>query len=331
MNSDENWKQKLSAAAVACRTAALEDAYPWLAQRSVARYTTPDECYEALSAISYSPASFEPLKRYAEEVGADTRMLGRWLLIQAALHATPKIASFPVSDTVKSLWADEVLFWSQPSPDQWFSVDSLRFVDMARIATLRRFPAGQFHWEISGLPRSYLLDTESGKRIALLACILHQTGGFSPMFETHVNARRKNRLTLSEFEAKRSYLLIAKSLEQQPNVKGLYAESWLYCESTSRVSPHLAWLRDFFRENGAFIASTRPAPVNSGFLVGSRERRELYNKGLYAPRITYVIWPRGAILEWSRRYEASLSEESTARHSEQRLEPAAQQYRSAAS
>jgi hypothetical protein len=175
---------------------------------------------------------------------------------------------------------------------------------MARIATLRRFPAGQFHWEASGLPRSFLPRTPLREWPRLLA-LLMEIGGFSPMVETHVNARRKNRIVLTEAEGIRSYALLARSLEMQPAVKGLYTCSWLYCESTGRVTPHLAWLRRFFVDHGAVLGSVGPADRNSGFLVGSEQRRKLYEEGNYRPLMTYVVWPRRAMLAWVQKQPES--------------------------
>jgi hypothetical protein len=209
-----------------------------------------------------------------------------------------------VADSVKALWAEEALFFARPpaAGQSLFALNGVRFREMARIVTLRRFPAGQFHWEMSGLPRSYILRSPKRQWPALLRCVLGSLHGFAPLAETHVNDRRKNRLTLTESEGVLSYCRLALSLALQPGVKGLCTGSWLYCETTGQVAPRLAWLRRFFAENGAVFGSIGPADADSGFLIGSEERRKLYEEGRYRPLMTYVLWPRQAMLRWAGQH-----------------------------
>lgn len=271
--------------------------------RQLANWSEPAAAYAALNRVTASADSVDFLLSRAREIAAEPRIFGRCLLLLAALHAIPELSAYPVYQGVKEVFAEDLLSWAQPSASADFSPESARFREMARVVTLRRFPAGQFHWELSGMPRSHVPHTEWPKWPRLLFTLALETRGFSPMAETHLNDRRKNRLTLSESEAAKSYFLVAKSLELQPHIKGLFTESWLYCESTGRVSPRLAWMREFLLKRGALLASTRLAPVDSGFLRGSNERRELYEKGLYRPRMTYVLWPRGAMIKWAARYQ----------------------------
>ncbi len=264
-----------------------------------------DACYAALNEMTAYSASAEPLLQETKGVEAEPAVVGRWLLLNAALCALPKVTAYAVDNEVKSLWAAEAVSWARPSSLIDFPMQGARFREMARLVTLRRFPAGQFHWEIAGLPRSYLLRTELRRWPRLLVSVLGEMRGFSPLIETHLNERRKNRLTLSESEAERSYLLAARSLEKQPHIKGLFTESWLYCESTGKVSPRLAWMREFLEQRGALLAATRYATEDSGFMRGSEERRKLFESGAYRPTITFALWPRSAMLAWARQYQGS--------------------------
>ena len=294
------WQGRLREAEAACRAALEEPPFHAVALQMEGRVA---ECERYLEAVSQNlPAVLSG----AGEVTAEPHTLERWLLIRAALAAVPKVVTYPICDDVKVLWADEAMFFVRP-PTAWlaaFSLGHVRFSEMAKIATLRRFPAGQFHWEMSGLPRSYVLRTGWRDRPKLLAYVLGHLGGFAPMAEIHVNDRRKNRLTLTEAEGAKSYYLLAKSLELQPEVRGLFTESWLYCDSTATVSPRLAWLRQFLLDNGAILVSLGPAAADSGFLVGSEERRSLYDTGKYRPKMTYALWSRRAMLAWACRYHA---------------------------
>jgi hypothetical protein len=265
----------------------------------------PAQCFAALASLTSAPESADQLRHSAPQ-GVEPGSFERWLLLQAARHAMPLLGTFRLPEGVKALWQEDILFFAKP-PQMWletFSLDHVRFREMARIVTFRRFPAGQFHWEISGVPRSFLFRTACSDWLGALSFLLRNVRGLRPYAETHVNDRRKNRLTLTQSEGMRSYYLLAQTLLLQPELHGLFTAGWMYCRSTRTVSPQLAWMRDFLVENGAFMASMGPAPADSGFLIGSEERRKLYEEGRYRPQMTYVIWPRKAILAWARRYEA---------------------------
>ena len=257
---------------------------------------------EELEKVTHSPGSVGRLERLAEAGRVDRIAFARWLLVKASLAAMPRIPGWRVSPSVRRLWADEVLYFAAPAGDlSFFGLDHVRFREMARIATLRRYPAGQFHWEIAGFPRSWLLRSHPRRWPGLLATLGLKLGGFWPMVEPHLNARHwGNRSLVTEPEGVSSFYRIARSVEMQPEIRGLLACSWLYCPETAAISPHLSWMRRLFVERGAFIDSIGPAPPDAGFLIGSEQRRKLYENGQYRPTITYVLWPRKAMLEWSR-------------------------------
>ena len=226
----------------------------------------------------------------------------RTLLLLASQHAIPQLPGLAVSDRVKQLFADEFQFFAHP-PAAWvsrFRSDDVRFREMARIATLRRFPAGQFHFEISGFPRAWLAKTHQPWKA--LVHLIGRMGGFSPLFELHLNDRRKNRMVLLEKEANISYYRAACSLQKQPAVGGLMLVSWLFCKSTAQVSPHLAWLPRTPQSAGALIVDLGPAAVDSGFQTGSEERRKLYAQGVYRPSNACVLWPRKSLRAWADRH-----------------------------
>lgn len=295
----------VSEAAEACRTALREPPLLLVGAHVPPALREPAGCFAALASLTGVPESVDSLRHSSSEV-MEAHSFERWLLLQAALHAIPQLDTLRLPDGVKAFWRDDVLFFARP-PQIWlevFSLDHVRFHEMARIVTFRRFPAGQFHWEISGVPRSFLLRTAPGDLPRSLNFLLRSVRHLRPYAETHVNDRRKNRLTLTQSEGTRSYYLLAQTLRLQPELQGLFTAGWMYCRTTRTVSPRLSWMRDFLVENGALLASMGPAPPDSGFLVGSEERRKLYEQGRYRPQMTYVIWPRTAILQWARRYEA---------------------------
>jgi hypothetical protein len=291
---------RLKEAAEQCRKALTDAPFTEVVAR-LGRHGQPPAAFELLSELTADVATGQALRQLcASSIGdSELNLVERAVLLLASQHAATAVPQLPVSQQVKELFADEFEFFANPSP-AWipqFRHDNVRFREMARIATLRRFPAGQFHWEISGFPRSWAAKTRQPWRI--LAEIVRM-GGFSPLFELHLNSRRKNRLILLETEANLSYYRAALSVKLQPNVKGLILTSWLFCETTARVTPHLAWLRAVPQSGGALIVDIGPAPPNSGFMTGSEERRRLYENGEYQPRLTCVLWLRTSLLQWAR-------------------------------
>lgn len=228
-----------------------------------------------LERVDVPPESSRHVLQLAQSLGCNQVDLARCLLVRAALAALPRLPAWRVFESVKRMWAEDVRYYCRPAGNlSVFSPENIRFREMAKIVTLRRGPAGQFHWEAGGVPRSWVVQTTPRRWPALLKT-LWRLHGFGPLVETHINARRKNRPILTEAEGIRSYYRIARSVELQPEINGLVAFSWLYCAETARVTPHLAWLRQFFEQRGAFIESVGEAPPDSGFLVGSEERRAL--------------------------------------------------------
>jgi len=294
---------ELAGAAEACRAAlrqaSLAEVLPLL--RSLGQ---PDRAFQFLSQITARAESGAELTHLCAAVpsGLGPQAVERTLLVLASLHAATLVPGLPVGDSVKRLFAEEFRFFADPPP-VWaghFHSDDVRYREMVRVATLRRFPAGQFHWEVSGFPRSWVLEAHRPWRV--LAHVMRRMRGFSPVLELHVNARRKNRLILVEKEAGISYWRAARALEKQPLVRGLMSASWLFSESTARVTPRLEWLRRIPLSAGAFIADLGSAPPDAGFLTGSDERRKLYEEGVYRPRVACMLWPREAAIDWANRH-----------------------------
>ncbi len=100
----------------------------------------------------------------------------------------------------------------------------------------------------------------------------------------------------------RSLHRLARSMELQPHVRGIQGISWLHSKSVADVSPHLAWAREFFVENGALAAEMEVAHPGMGFLVGSAQRQRLFHAGRFKPRVGLLLWKRDDVLAWARRH-----------------------------
>ena len=298
MNLNEG---SLAAAEAACRTKLREEPFATTLGR-LGPLAQPERAFEFLSHITVRPDSSAELVRVRGAATSGENEVERTLLLLASQHALTKVSGLPVSDSVKKLLADEFLFFANP-PEAWidrFEATHVRYQEMARVATLRRFPAGQFHWELAAVPRSSLRKTS--QPVKMLAHVILKMGGFAPVVEFHLNERRKNRLILLEKEANLSYFRVARSLERQPHIRALMLGSWMFCKSTAIVSPHLAWLRRTPEEGGALIAGLGPAEADAGFLTGSQERRKMYDEGTYRPQLTCVLWPRKQLIAWANRH-----------------------------
>lgn len=247
-------------------------------------------------------AVISDIVRQVSSTGLPSRYAAeRFFLLHALLQNIGRIKDLDIAPSVKKLLCDEFVFYAEPE-NHWvhlFKHDTSSYASMCKVACFRRFPAGQVHWEMSGLPRSWLLKVPSRCLGPLSYFIVKRLKGFGPLFESHLFPRRKNPLMLIESESNRSYYRMAKSMELQPSVKGIIAISWLHSEPTLRASPHLSWVNRIFIENGAFITHIGPARVNDGFLTGSKERQKLYEAGEYKPLTGLVLWPRANILTWA--------------------------------
>jgi hypothetical protein len=301
-------EEQLAVAAETCRVKLQEDSYASLLQH-LGPQREPEAAFQLLSRITMQPESSQQVGRLCASIRSemgpsepDRHAVEQTLLLLASQHAITQVPGLPVSDNVKGLFAGEFKFFANP-PAIWlphFRSDDVRYMEMARVATLRRFPAGQFQWEAAAFPASQMARVRQPWRV--LAYLIRKMGGFGPLIELHVNERRKNRLILLEKESHISYYRAARSIEKQPQVRGVVLTSWLFCESTAQITPHLAWLRRTPQSAGALIVDLGPAPPDSGFLTGSEERRKLYQQGLYRPKDTCILWPRKLLIDWANQH-----------------------------
>jgi hypothetical protein len=224
----------------------------------------------------------------------------RCLLLDAAAHACSLLPTLPVTARVKECFCAEFNYVATADVPAMLKmpVGSARFTGLAKTVTLRRFPAGQFDWEVSGIPRSALLRVSPAQLPGIATFVVWRMRGLGPVFFSHLNPRRPNR-SLSEIEANRSYYQMARTMEMQTRVRGFAAWSWFRSPATHAVSPHLAWLSRVFLENGGRVVEAGPEPPDGGVLYRSETRRRLYDSGQFRPTKGLVLWPRRAMLDWA--------------------------------
>ena len=265
---------------------------------------SPSEATATIEKLGKDPEAARRIALVRESLAgnaAPNAQLERCLLLQTVVQYEQRLIQCCMSDGVRSCLADELRFLAAPDDHETTKLSEPfdNFVTMAKIVTLRRFPAGQLHFERSGIPLSWFGRLGPRRLTKLLRFLLRTTRARKPFFFHHLGWRRKNMLFLSEREQNRSYWRIAQSLELHPEVKGLLTESWLHSPDTFEVSSHLAWLNKPFLEHGGLVLVLGPAAENSGVLAASRERRRLYAEGRFHPTTAMVVWPRAAMLEWA--------------------------------
>ena len=123
----------------------------------------------------------------------------RFLIVTAACDAIDGLAALPVDERVKDLFCQNFQAYAAtpgklPEP---FDLSRASFITMARIATLSRFPAGQLDWEVSGIPRSWLLKVPRRDLPRLVPSILFELRGFKPAFFSHINRTAATRTSCS--------------------------------------------------------------------------------------------------------------------------------------
>jgi hypothetical protein len=222
-------------------------------------------------------------------------------LADTALRNLDSLAKLPLTPDVLRLTGREMEKIAT-APDEMLEPGSAALREFTALAELRRFVAGQLHWEEAGVPKSFLAKMGWRDAIRAIGCV-RRAGGWQPWFEMHLPSRGAPFLIPAEYQ--RSYARMAACMAMQPDICGVLGGSWLHAEETMAISPHLRWLNDLFLSNGGILVHLGPAPENSGFLVGSEKRKELHRAGKYHPRHAVFLWPREALLAWARSQPSS--------------------------
>jgi hypothetical protein len=263
------------------------------------------ECVREASQISEGRDTQERLRRMHDAVVAKAPHvpLGsfeRFVLAHTTRQSLNRLASEPVAPSVKELWCDALSRHTDARAT--VRVTDQRFLALCKIASLRRFPAGQFDWEPSGLPRSWVPRVRPlSALVDVLSLLAVRWRGFRPAFYVHVTVTRPVH-ALIEREAEKAYYRIAKSMELQPDIKGMITSAWFHSPDTFGITPHLAWLNRVFLENGALVSTMGSASADCGVFHRSPERQRAYEEGRFKPTLGLIIWPRPEMAAWAARH-----------------------------
>jgi|SRR5579864_336157 len=270
---------------------------------------TPADCAAIIRAVQESRISQAPVfalkesfRSFETELYPDA--VERLLLACAVHESTLKIDSLLIHASVKALIHNEFrAYLTPPGSGLRLIAGTNLFVVASKIATLRRFPAGPMDWVVSGIPRSWILKMPIMQAAAALRCILKWFGGFKPAFYVHLAPPPRNRALVIPKEVRKAYYRMAKSLERQPEMKGIVCAAWFHDQDVLRETPHLYPLNEPYIEHGGrIVVRLGPAPADSGFLQYNPERRKLYESGRLQPNITLALWPRMSALLWAEQH-----------------------------
>lgn len=255
------------------------------------------EAWELLSRVGEDEASIAPLKRLKSDTGLNGDGLERLLLWYATQQSLNHTASLPIVASVRARLEQDLL--QLPTATDSLEAGSHSFNRAAKLATLRRFPAGPMEWEVSGIPRSYFLRAKFPANVRFLAFAMFRLGGLAPCFFMHVAPAPRNRALSIPKEVLRAYHRMVRSLELQPKIRGLLAHAWFHDPAAVRDNPQLEVLNRPYLHHGGLITLLAQAPLSSGVLVGNAQRRADYEAGKIQYHYGFAVWPRTAALGWA--------------------------------
>ncbi len=281
-----------------CEQALRDPAFVGLRRRLQQVADSPIHVLAAAGTRGAPGSQLAHLREQCGEIPDST--FGRYVILEAAAVSTRQLTETPLPWSVKARICEQLqsVCQADASPLERYRIGSAGFERLWTIALLRRFPAGLFEWEVSGISRSDCLHASFLDWPRVGAFIAFQMRGFKPVFFSHLS---RVGVALTEIEAKRSYYRMAMAMQQQPEILGFAACAWFRAPATHRVSPHLAWLSEVFQNNSGLVVDAGPDGPKSGALYRSDTRRALYESGQWVPRRGLVMWPRAAMLGWASR------------------------------
>lgn len=168
------------------------------------------------------------------------------------------------------------------------------------IASLRMIPLGAQKINRSRLPGSIFIRGGVSQFFKALFLVCFTLRGIEPLVEIHTDSGDSN--LLSEFNPEgwnRMYRRLASYLQIHTELKGVIGTSWFFDPALKRISPHLSYLIDMVLENGGVLFYLGSDTSNDALLT-SKTRRKLFESGDYIPKRYTLIWPKNALIQWSR-------------------------------
>jgi hypothetical protein len=247
--------------------------------------------------LDNSEANVESIAALKKGAGLEGDEVERLLLWYAARQALPRVPSLPVDKSVRGRLDQDLR--QLHAMNVSMAAGSYHFDRAAKMATLRRFPAGPMEWELSGIPRSYFLKAAFPANLRFLAFAIFRVRGLRPCFFMHVAPTPRNRALSVPKEVLRAYYRMVRSMQLQPEVRALLAQAWFHDPAAVRDYPHLEVLNRPYVNDGGLITLLGPAPPSSGVLERNAQRSADYMEGRVQYKCGFAIWPRNAAIRWA--------------------------------
>jgi hypothetical protein len=262
---------------------------------------TAEDCARLVGEVAEdikTRAQIRELKqRFRTETSSDA--FERAILLRVARANWAAIDILPVAEAVRTALRREFTALQNSRPNFLINVNTYNFVIAAKMVTLRRFPCGPMDWEISGIPLSWMPRLPKKDVPACLSYLAFRMKGRKPLFFMHVAPPPRSRGLVVAREVLKSWYQMAKSLELQPEMRGIAACAWFLDPLALRDHPHLESLSQPFTSFGGFLSRTSPVEAGSGVLERNPDRASRFQAGKLDYRMGLGIWSREAAIEWA--------------------------------
>jgi hypothetical protein len=258
------------------------------------------------SSLAAPPRRLAALDAQAKREGLDRaiRQVARlaWLAMLRDLPARrPRVALGPVllRETVDLF--ERLL--TEPAEVGTSQLAAGAFVKDVRVAQLRMALTGTQVLEFPFRPPLYHFtgSTPLATVTALRALGWRGIAGFGRFEHSHEYRGYRERYTLEGFT--QSYLRIAAFLAANSGCTGHFGVSWVQDPAVARLSPHLAFVRQFQEGmGGVFWAGRASAAARALATETSATRRRAVEEGRYRPRNYCFVIHRRDLLRWARAH-----------------------------
>jgi len=174
------------------------------------------------------------------------------------------------------------------------------FLKDLALSAQRLIPAGaQLFERWSAVPRSILFCGGLKQSVQSFRLFILRHRSFGSLLQLHTSEKN-----LEEFTPEgrnRVYGRVSDYLELNPDVRGMFGMSWLFDPVLESISPRLCYLRQIPIGGGAAVFRMGPADAATRDATAKSEtRRRLHETGRYVPTNYILIWPRRALIAWTR-------------------------------
>ena len=169
------------------------------------------------------------------------------------------------------------------------------------ISALNLWPSHSIcHYEPRVLPRGFLLSG-GGRQFFNGVCLLYGTlkNRYQSMYELHMEDRRTNPHFL-EAGWESFYIEVAKRLEYEPHIAGIFAQSWFWDPVVGQQSSKMAYLRQLPESGGASFFRLHSSRGADHIALQNKKRRKLFEQGKYTPTSYLMVWSRSALIKWAK-------------------------------